>query len=146
MAEPGAARPAEVDDRSVGDLVSEAVSDITRLVKYETDLAKSELLADVRRIGISAGLAATILVASFLMLVMLCFALAYGLQTVGVWDWASFLIVTGVLIVLAAIFAGIIYLKVRRLDRLRKTRQTVQSDISMLRRDDQSGTPAAIPR
>jgi len=146
MAEPGAARPAEVDDRSVGDLVSEAVSDITRLVKYETDLAKSELLADVRRIGISAGLAATILVTSFLMLVMLCFALAYGLQTLGVWDWASFLIVTGVLIVLAAIFAGIIYLKVRRLDRLRKTRQTVQSDISMLRRDDQSGTPAAIPR
>ena len=146
MAEPAAARPAEVDDRSVGDLVSEAVSDISRLVKYETDLAKSELLADLRRVGISAGLAATILVTSFLMLVMLCFALAYGLQTVGVWDWASFLIVTGVLIVLAAIFAGIIYLKVRRLDRLRKTRQTVQSDISMLRRDDQSGTPAAIPR
>ena len=144
MAEPGAARPAEVDDRSVGDLVSEAVSDISRLVKYETDLAKSELLADLRRVGISAGLAATILVTSFLMLVMLCFALAYGLQTLGVWDWASFLIVTGVLIVLAAIFAGIIYLKVRRLDRLRKTRQTVQSDISMLRRDDQSGTPAAI--
>jgi len=146
MAEPGTSRAAKVDDRSVGDLVSEAVSDITRLVKYETDLAKAELLADVRRIGISAGLAATILVTSFLMLVMLCFALAYGLQTVGVWDWASFLIVTGVLIVLAAIFAGIIYLKVRRLDRLRKTRQTVQSDISMLRRDDQSGTPAAIPR
>ena len=144
MAEPGAARPAKVDDRSVGDLVSEAVSDISRLVKYETDLAKSELLADLRRVGISAGLAATILVTSFLMLVMLCFALAYGLQTVGVWDWASFLIVTGVLIVLAAIFAGIIYLKVRRLDRLRKTRQTVQSDLAMLRRDEQSGTPAAI--
>ena len=146
MAEPGAARPAKVDDRSVGDLVSEAVSDISRLVKYETDLAKSELLADLRRVGISAGLAATILVTSFLMLVMLCFALAYGLQTLGVWDWASFLIVTGVLIVLAAIFAGIIYLKVRRLDRLRKTRQTVQSDIAMLRRDEQSGAPAAIPQ
>jgi len=144
MAEPGAARPAKVDNRSVGDLVSEAVSDISRLVKYETDLAKSELLADLRRVGISAGLAATILVTSFLMLVMLCFALAYGLQTLGVWDWASFLIVTGVLIVLAAIFAGIIYLKVRRLDRLRKTRQTVQSDLAMLRRDEQSGTPAAI--
>jgi uncharacterized membrane protein YqjE len=146
MAEPGTARPAEVDDRSVGDLVSEAVSDITRLVKYETDLAKSELLADLRRIGVSAGLAATILVTSFLMLVMLCFALAYGLQTLGVWDWASFLIVTGVLIVLAAAFAGIIYLKVQRLDRLRKTRQTVQGDIAMLRRDEQSGPPAAIPR
>jgi len=146
MAEPGAARPAEVDDRSVGQLVSEAVSDITRLVKYETDLAKQELLADVRRIGISAGLGATIVVTSFLMLVMLCFALAYGLQTLGVWDWASFLIVTGVLILLAAAFAGIIYLKVRRLDRLRKTRESVQGSIAMLRRDEHSGPPATIPR
>jgi len=146
MAEPGAARPANVNDRSVGDLVSEAVGDITRLVRYETDLAKQELLADLRRIGVSAGLGATILVTSFLMLVMLCFALAYGLQTVGVWDWASFLIVTGVLIVLAAIFAGIIYLKVRRLDRLRKTRETVQDDIAMLRREEKTGSPAAIPR
>jgi uncharacterized membrane protein YqjE len=146
MAEPVAAKPAEGNDRSVGDLVSEAVSDITLLVKYQTDLAKSELLADVRRIGISAGLAATILVTSFLMLVMLCFALAYGLQTLGVWDWASFLIVTGVLIVLAAAFAGIIYLKVRRLDRLRQTRQTVQGDIAMLRRDEHAGPPATVQR
>ena len=146
MAEPGAVRPAEVDDRSVGDLVSEAVSDLTRLVRYETDLAKSELLADVRRIGVSAALAATIVFTSFLLLVMLSFALAYGLQTLGVWDWASFLIVTGVLIVLAAAFAGIIYLKVRRLDRLRKTRESVQVDIAMLRRDEQTGPPATIPR
>jgi uncharacterized membrane protein YqjE len=146
MAEPSAARPAEGDHRSVGDLVSEAVSDITQLVKYQTDLARSELLADVRRIGVSAGLAATILVTSFLMLVMLCFALAYGLQTLGVWDWASFLIVTGVLIVLAAAFAGIIYLKVRRLDRLRLTREAVQSDIAMLRRDEQAGPPATVQR
>ena len=146
MAEPGTAKPAKVDDRSVGDLVSEAVSDITRLVKFETDLAKQELLADVRRIGVSAGLAATILVTAFLMLVMLCFALAYGLQTVGVWDWASFLIVAGVLVVLAAVFAGIIYLKVRRMDRLSKTRETVQSDIALLRRDEQSEPPAIASR
>ena len=146
MAEPGVVRPAEVDDRSVGDLVSEAVSDLTRLVRYETDLAKSELLADVRRIGVSAALAATIVFTSFLMLVMLSFALAYGLQTLGVWDWASFLIVTGVLIVLAAAFGGIIYLKVRRLDRLRKTRESVQGSIAMLRRDEQTGPPATIPR
>ena len=146
MAETGAVRPAEVDDRSVGDLVSEAVSDLTRLVRYETDLAKSELLADVRRIGVSAALAATIVFTSFLMLVMLSFALAYGLQTLGVWDWASFLIVTGVLILLAAAFGGIIYLKVRRLDRLRKTRESVQGSIAMLRRDEQTGPPATIPR
>ncbi len=146
MAEPGAARPAEVDDRSVGDLVSEAISDLTRLVRYETDLAKSELLADIRRIGVSSALAATIVFSSFLMLVMLCFALAYGLQALGIWDWASFLIVTGALILLAAAFAGIIYFKVRRLDRLRKTRESVQGGLALLRRDEQSGPPATVPR
>jgi hypothetical protein len=146
MAEPVTARPAEVDDRSVGDLVSEAIKDLTQLVRYETDLAKSELLADVRRIGVSAALAATILFTSFLMLVMLCFALAYGLQTLGVWDWASFLIVTAVLIVLAAACAGIIYLKVRRLDRLRMTRESVQGSLALLRREEQTGPPATAPR
>jgi hypothetical protein len=146
MAEPGAARPAEVDDRSVGDLVSAAIGDLTRLVRYETDLAKSELLADIRRIGVSSALAATIVFSGFLMLVMLCFALAYGLQALGVWDWASFLIVTGALILLAAAFAGIIYFKVRRLDRLRKTRESVQGSLALLRRDEQSGPPATVPR
>jgi len=146
MAEPGTARPAEVDDRSVGDLVSEAIGDLTRLVRYETDLAKAELLADVRRIGVSSALAATIVFTGFLMLVMLCFALAYGLQTLGVWDWASFLLVTAALILLAGAFAGIIYLKVRRLDRLRKTRESVQESLALLRRDEHAGPPATVPR
>ena len=105
-----------------------------------------ELLADVRRIGVSSALAATILFTGFLMLVMLCFALAYGLQTLGIWDWASFLLVTVALILLAAAFAGIIYLKVRRLNRLRKTRESVQESIALLRRDEQAGPPSTVPR
>ncbi len=146
MAEPGTARPAEVDDRSVGELVSEAIKDLTQLVRYETDLAKTELLADVRRIGVSSALAATIVFSSFLMLVMLCFALAYGLQALGVWDWASFLLVTVALILLAGAFAGIIYLKVRRMDRLRKTRESVQGSLALLRREEQAAPPATAPR
>ncbi len=145
MAEPGTARPAAVDDRSVGELVSEAIRDLTQLVRYETDLAKTELLADVRRIGVSSALAATIVFSSFLMLVMLCFALAYGLQALGVWDWASFLLVTVALILLAGAFAGIIYLKVRRMDRLRKTRESVQGSLALLRREEQAASPATAP-
>lgn len=146
MAEPGAARPAEVDDRSVGDLVSAAIGDLTRLVRYETDLAKVELRADLRRLGVSTALLAIAAFTGFLMLVMLCFALAYGLQALGIWAWASFLIVTAALIVLAGICAGIIMLLVRRLARLRKTRESVQGSLALLRRDEQSGPPATVPR
>ena len=137
MAEPATARPAE-DERSVGDLVSVAVQDLTKLVKYQVDLAKVELTADARRLGISGALLASAVFTGFLVLVMLSFALAYGLQTLGVWDWASFLIVAGVCVVLAAATVGIVYLKVRRMSGLRKTRESVQEDLALLRRDDQA--------
>ena len=143
MAEPATARPAEDDGRSVGDLVSVAVQDLSKLVKYQLDLAKVELTADARRLGISGALLASAVFTGFLVLVMLCFALAYGLQTLGVWDWASFLIVAGVCVVLAAATVGIVYLKVRRMSGLRKTRESVQEDLALLRRDDQA--PEALP-
>ena len=143
MAEPVTARPAEDDGRSVGDLVSVAVQDLSKLVKYQLDLAKVELTADARRLGISGALLASAVFTGFLVLVMLCFALAYGLQTLGVWDWASFLIVAGVCVLLAAGTVGIVYLKVRRMSGLRKTRESVQEDLALLRRDDQA--PEALP-
>jgi uncharacterized membrane protein YqjE len=138
MAEPATARPAEDDSRSVGDLVSAAVQDLTKLVKFQVDLAKVELTADARRLGISGALLASAVFTGFLVLVMLSFALAYGLQTLGIWDWASFLIVAGVEVVLAAATVGIVYLKVRRMSGLRKTRASVQEDLALLRRDDQA--------
>ena len=137
MAEPITGRPVE-DGRSVGDLVSVAIRDLTQLFKYQVDLAKAELTADMRRLGLSAGLLATAVFTGFLILVMLCFALAYGLQTLGVWDWASFLIVAGVCLVLAAVAVLIVYIKVQRISGLRKTRESVQEDLALLRREDQA--------
>jgi uncharacterized membrane protein YqjE len=146
MAEPGTARPAEVDHRSVGELVSDAISDLTRLVRYETDLAKAELRADLRRLGVSTALLAIAAFTGFLMLVMLCFALAYGLQALGIWAWASFLLVTAALVLVAGACAGIIVLKVRRMTKLRKTRASVQGSLALLRRDDHAGPPATVSR
>lgn len=137
MAEPITGKPVE-DGRSVGDLVSVAIKDLTQLIKYQVDLAKVELRADLRRVGLSAGLLATAVFTGFLILVMLCFALAYGLQTLGIWDWASFLIVAGVCLLLAAIAVFVVYLKMQRMSGLRKTRESVQGDLALLRREDQA--------
>ena len=146
MAEPAAARPAEGNDRSVGDLVSEAITDLTQLVKYETDLAKAELRADLQRLGLSGALLALAAFTCFLVLVMLCFAMAAGLVVAGLPVWAAFLVVAGTLVVLAAICAGIIYLKVKRVTGLRQTVASVQDDIAMLRRDEHAGPPATVQR
>jgi putative superfamily III holin-X len=120
-------------DQSLGDLVALAAKDVSQLIRYEIDLAKSELKADAQRVGIAAagvGMAAFV---GCLVLVMLSFALAYGLITVGIWDWAAFLIVAGVWVLVAAVALGIAYLKVRRLSGLSKTRQTVTEGIEMLK-------------
>jgi len=134
---------ADGDGTSVGDLVSLAVSDVTRLVRCELELAKLELRADAQRIGLAAALGAIAVFTRFLVLVMLCFALAEGLITLGIWRWAAFLIVAGVCVVLAAAAIGVVYLKVRRITALRKTRESVQSDLAVLRRDESAPAPAA---
>ena len=146
MAEPAAAKPAVRNDQSVGDLISEAIRDLTQLVKYETDLAKAELREDLQRAGLSGALLAIAAFTCFLVLVMLCFAMAAGLVVAGLPVWAAFLIVAGTLVVLALICCGIVYLKVRRMTGLRKTRASVQDDIAMLRRDEHTGPPATVQR
>lgn len=122
-------------EQSLGDLVSLAAKDISQLVRYEIDLAKSELRGDVRRIGLAGGLGVVAMFTVCLMLILLSIALAYGLVALGIWTWAAFLIVAGACLLLIASAAGIAYLKVRRVSGLSKTRQSVTEGIGMLRRE-----------
>jgi Putative Actinobacterial Holin-X, holin superfamily III len=120
-------------EQSLGDLVALAAKDVSQLIRYEIDLAKTELKGDAQRVGIATvgiGLAAF---GGCLVLVMLCFALAYGLITLGIWPWAAFLIVAGTLVLLAVMAVGIAVLLLQRLSGLRKTRETVTEGLGMLR-------------
>src|SRR5262252_6732951 len=87
MARPAVPRDAVPDagagQQSLGDLVALAVSDITQLVKFEVDLAKLELKEDARRLGIGGVLLGMAAFVGCLVLMLLCFAFAYGLQAVG---------------------------------------------------------------
>jgi uncharacterized membrane protein YqjE len=135
-----------VDDareQSLGTLVSLAVKDITQLVRCELDLAKLELKADARRLGIAGALLVVAAFVGCLVLMLLCFSLAYGLISLGIWPWAAFLIVAGACILLAGLAVLIGALKFRSISALKKTRRTVQDDLSLLLRND--ATPAATP-
>jgi uncharacterized membrane protein YqjE len=123
------------NDQSLGDLVALAAKDVSQLVRYEIELAKSELRADLQRIGLAGALGGFSFYFGCLVLLLLCFAYAYGLIAAGIWAWAAFLIVAGTVALLAALVAGIAYLKVRRLSGLRLTKKTVTDDLDMLRRE-----------
>jgi uncharacterized membrane protein YqjE len=133
--------PGNDSEPSIGDLVAQAIRDVSQLVKCELALAKLELRDDAKRLGLAAALLAIAAFTGCLILVLLSFALVYGLVTLGIWIWAAFLIVAGVYALLAAVAILIVFVRVRGISGLGKTRRTVQADLALLKRDD-DGTAA----
>jgi hypothetical protein len=132
-------RPDGADgQQSLGDLVATALKDVSSLVRYEISLAKSELRMDARRIGIAAALAVVGFFVSCLVVVLLCFAYAYGLIAAGIWAWAAFLIVAGTCLLLIGLAGLIAYGRIRKVTGMRMTRKTVMDDLGMLRRSEPS--------
>ena len=125
------------DGQSLGDLVALAARDVSQLIRYEIDLAKSELKDDVQRIGLAGALGGVAAFVACLVLVLLSIALAFGLIALGIWAWAAFLIVSGAYVLFAVLVLGIAYLKLRRLSGLKKTRETVSEGLGILGRDGQ---------
>jgi hypothetical protein len=121
--------------QSLGDLVALAAKDVSQLIRYEIDLAKSELLDDVQRIGLAGALGVVAAFVACLVLVLLSIALGFGLVALGIWEWAAFLIVAGAYVLLAVTVLGIAYLKLKRLSGLKKTRETVTEGLGILRHD-----------
>ena len=145
MADPAIRRTsAGVADQSIGDLVSVAARDISQLVRYELDLAKLELKADAKRLGIGVALVGVAAFAACLVLMLLCFAFAFGLVALGIWEWAAFLIVAGTCLLLIAGATLVALRLVRNVDGMSKTRRSVADGISVLRTRG-SGPAAAKP-
>jgi uncharacterized membrane protein YqjE len=130
-------------DQSLGDLVALAAKDVSQLIRYEIDLAKIELRGDMRRVGLAGALTGAAAFVGCVVLILLCWAFAYGLIALGIWPWAAFLIVAGTCVLLAGMAVGIAVLKVRRLSGLRETRKSVTEGLGMLRREGQA--PAVSP-
>ena len=128
------------DQQSLGDLVSLALKDLSQLMHYEISLAKSELRMDVRRAGVSGVLVGVALVMVALIMFVLCFAYAYGLEAAGCPGglWGAFLFVALTLVVLLAIALLVAYVIAKRVTGMAMTRQTVSDDLGLLRRGEAS--------
>ena len=92
-------------ERTLGQLVADATQDVSTIVRSEITLAKAEITADAKQAGKGAGMFAGAGVMGFLGVVLLLFAVVYGLVAAGLPVWLSFLIVAVVLFVVAGILA-----------------------------------------
>jgi Putative Actinobacterial Holin-X, holin superfamily III len=128
-------------DQSLGDLVSLATKDISQLVRYEIDLAKTELRGDLRRVATAGVLFVIMAFFGSLVLLSASFAYGYGLHAAGAPGGVSgafaFVSLTWFLLGLAAgVFAVLL---MRHLSRMKKTRESVTEGLGMLRRDGKDG-------
>lgn len=131
-----------IEDKSLGELVALASSNVSDLVRAEIDLAKMELKSDAKKAalgGVMFGVAGLI---GGLIVILLSIAAAYGLVALGIWHWAAFLIVAALYLLLAVALIGIGYQRIRKIDGAKRTRRTLKKDLTMLRRRGDSDTPA----
>lgn len=123
-AAPGTDRPYTSPERTIGQLVADARTDLTDIARHEVALAKAELKDDVTKAGVGAGLLAGAAFLGVVAFVLLCITAALGLEALGLPGWAAFLIVAGVLLLLAAILALV---GKKRLSGIKKPERTIST-------------------
>ena len=93
-------------DRSIKEIVQALQPQVQELVNKQIELAKSEVTPVAKRAGIATGLLAAAGVVALVFLILLSFTGVYALATF-LPLWLSALIVTVVLLVIAAILGGV---------------------------------------
>jgi len=133
----GASSQPPADQESLGELVATAAKDVSQLIRYEIDLAKSELRADLKRAAMAGALFGFAAFVACLVMVLLTFALAYGLRSAGTPGggglYVDFVYAAVICILVAGGLAGIAVLGLKKFTKMRQTRKTVTEDIGMLR-------------
>ncbi len=119
LVDPHAAKP----DPSIGDLVKDATSQLSTLVRAEMALAKAEITRDVKKGLTGSAFFILAMVVLFYSTFFFFFFLAELLDS-WLWRWAAFLIVFGIMVAVTVVLALFGYLKVRR---IRGPQQTIES-------------------
>jgi hypothetical protein len=125
-----AGEPPVTDDRKLGDLFADLTRDLSTLMRQEVELAKAEVREEASKAGKAGGMLGGAAVAGHFCLLLLSFALAWGLDAVMPTGFA-FLIV-GVVWGIAAAF-----LFVTGRTQLRRVRPVPEETVDTLKEDVQ---------
>jgi hypothetical protein len=130
----------EADPRPTGTLLSDAVNQLTRLVRGEIALAKAEVAQNVRSAALGIGLLVGAVVLALVALNVLAAALVAALAETGLGAGWSALIVGAVILIVAAILAmrGLNALKPENLAPSRTVRN-VQADAQTIKENVSNG-------
>lgn len=122
-------------DPSLGELVKDATTHMSTLVRAEVELARAEITRDVKKGLTGSVLFIAALVVLFYSTFFFFFFLAALLDDLWLRTWAAYLIVFGIMVAVTVALALFGYLKVRRIRGPRQTIESVRETRAVLRSD-----------
>jgi hypothetical protein len=131
MSTPDRAQPA--GETSIGELIGNISSDLSQLFRQEVELAKVELKQEATKAGKAAGMLGGAGFAGYLAVVLLSFALVFGLANVMDAGWAA-LIVAVVWAIIGAVLYAAGRKRLKTVDPMpRRTVDTIKEDAQWLK-------------
>lgn len=108
---------------SIGNLVKDATTQVSTLVRAEVELAKAEVTGEIKK-GLQGSLFFVLALA--VLIFSAFFFFFFAAETLDIWlpRWASFLIVFVFMLLMAGLLALLGYLRVKK---LRKPEKTIES-------------------
>jgi len=120
-------------DASVGELIGNISDDVSKLFRQEVELAKAEVKQEATKAGKAAGMLGGAGFAGYLAVVLLSFALVFGLGNVMDLSWAA-LIVAAIWGVIGAVLYANGRKKLRTVDPVpHRTVDTIKEDAQWLK-------------
>ncbi|MDX6307967.1 MAG: hypothetical protein QOI06_1013 [Nocardioidaceae bacterium] len=112
------------EEPTIGRLIADTSRDFSTLLRDEVELLKTELKVSVRAGGISIALFAVAGFLGLLAIIMISFALAFFLDWWFAGTATSFLLVFAIYLLIAA---GLAYVGVRKMKKVKPPEQTIES-------------------
>jgi uncharacterized membrane protein YqjE len=126
-------RAEQVSETSIGELIGNITDDLSRLFRQEVELAKVELKQEASKAGKAAGMLGGAGFAAYLAVVLLSFAVVFGLANVMDAGWAALIVA-----VVWAVIGGVLYAagrsRLKTVDPVpRRTVETIKEDAQWLK-------------
>jgi hypothetical protein len=121
LVDPHAPKP----DPSIGELVKDATSQVSTLVRAEVELARAEITRDVKK-GLTGSVYFILALVVLFYSTFFFFFFVADLLDLWLQKWAADLIVFGLMLVTTGLLAFLGYLKVRRIRGPQKTIESVK--------------------
>ena len=141
----GARSTTRAEEPSVGALVQSAMADVSTLIRSEIELAKAEVGKSAKKAGISVGLFGAAGVLAAFAGIFFFITVAEFLTWIGLARWVSYLIVFGLLILLAGIAALIGRRMLKKIEKPERTIETLSDLPEVLHREAPGQRHRAVP-